>query len=151
MRNRINYIVGGILALAVVIGVSFLTSWLVGGRGTPTAAAGNPAVAPAPAEITSKNTIELKEFVTNLIDQRQYVKVTMQLVLTREKDKAAVEQAVPRIRDAVVQVLNTKKSMEVTGSEGANKLKADVLKVVNDLLGANTVHEVLITDIVVQF
>jgi len=150
VKSRIIYIVGGVLALAVVIGVSVLTSYLVGGRGA-TANAVNNAV-PAHAEITSENTIMLNEFVTNLADQRQYVKVTMHLVLTRAKDKEQVEKAVPRIRDAVVQLLNTKKSMEVTGSAEANKqLKADVLKTLNDLLGANTVREVLITDIVVQF
>jgi len=142
------YVVGGIVALAVVVGVSVLTVKLVGGGEASVGAVGAPA---AHVEITEANTVALSEFVTNLADQRQYIKVTMQLVLAKEKDQERVNAAVPRIRDTVVQVLNTKKSMEVTGSDGANKLKADVLKVLNEQLGANTIHEVLITDIVVQY
>ncbi|HWI51246.1 MAG TPA: flagellar basal body-associated FliL family protein [Symbiobacteriaceae bacterium] len=148
MRTIIMYVVGGIVALAVVVGVSVLTVKLVGGGEASVGAVGAPA---AHVEITEKNTVKLTEFVTNLADQRQYIKVTMQLVLTKDKDLERVNAAVPRIRDQIVQVLNTKKSLEVTGSEGANKLKADVLKLLNEQLGANTIHEVLITDIVVQY
>lgn len=148
MRKIIMYVVGGIVALAVVVGVSVLTVKLVGGGEATVGAVGAPA---AHVEITEKNTVKLTEFVTNLADQRQYIKVTMQLVLTKDKDLERVNAAVPRIRDQIVQVLNTKKSLEVTGSEGANKLKADVLKLLNEQLGANTIHEVLITDIVVQY
>lgn len=148
MKNMVLYIVGGILALAVVVGVSFATAKIFGGEGTTAAAVGAQNVTVA---ITQKNTVKLTEFVTNLADERRYIKVTMELVLASDKHQEMVTLNVPRIRDAVVQVLNAKKSMEVTGSEGANKLKVDVKEAINKLLGGTPVHEVLITDIVVQF
>lgn len=148
MRNRILYVVGAVLALVVVIGVSYATAKLFGGGGSAVGAIGAPV---AHVEITAENTVKLTEFVTNLAEQRQYIKVTMELVLSTDKQKEHVEKNLPRVRDAVVQVLNAKSSMEVTGSEGANKLKADVKETINKLLGGAPVHEVLITDIVVQF
>ncbi|HWI62405.1 MAG TPA: flagellar basal body-associated FliL family protein [Symbiobacteriaceae bacterium] len=148
MKTRILYIVGGLLALVAVVGISFLTAKLVGGSQGTYAAAGG---APAPhVKISEKNTVKLAEFVTNLADDRRYVKVTMELVLSSDKLKVDVDENVPRVRDTILQLLNAKKSMEVTGSEGANKLKADVKEAINKLLGGAPVHEVLITDIVVQ-
>jgi flagellar basal body-associated protein FliL len=149
VRNRILYIVGAVVALATVFGVSFLTLKFFGPEPGP--AAGAVGVPVAQVEITAENTVELTEFVTNLAEERRYIKVTMELVLSNDKLKPSVESNVPRIRDAVVQVLNAKQSVEVTGSEGANKLKVDIKEAVNKLLGGTPVHEVLITDIVVQF
>lgn len=150
MKNIILYVVAGVVALVVVIGAGAATAWYVAGlrdHGTATAAA-----AAAPADLAGSQVIELKEFVTNLADtpNPRYIKVTMQLVTT-EKEKAKIEANVPRIRNAVIQLLNSKKSLEVTGNEGANKLQSDVKDVVNKALGGNPVAEVLITDIVVQF
>lgn len=147
MKTRIMYLVGGLLALATVVGVSFLTVKLVGGPVATTTAADTPA---AHVEITEENTVVLSEFVTNLADDRRYIKVSMTLVLTSDKLKVSVEENVPRIRDTVLQVLHAKKSVEVTGPTGANTLKTDVKEAINKLLGANPVHEVLVTDFAVQ-
>jgi flagellar protein FliL len=149
VRNRILYIVGAVVALATVFGVSYLTLHFFGPDSAAVGAVGAPGA--AHVEITEANTVKLTEFVTNLSEERRYIKVTMELVLSSDKQKATVESSVPRIRDAVVQVLNAKSSGEVTGSEGANKLKTDIKETINTLLGGAPVHEVLITDIVVQF
>ncbi|HLN63154.1 MAG TPA: flagellar basal body-associated FliL family protein [Symbiobacteriaceae bacterium] len=152
MKNLIIYIVAGVLGIALVGGVAFAAAKLaIGTSGATaqhvTAADGSPKV-----EITKENTLALKPFTTNLGDQgrNSYINVTFELVLTDDKAKEKVDPQVPAIRDAVVGILHSKKSMEVTGAEGANKLKAEVMDRVNEVIGGKLVQQVLITDIVVQ-
>lgn len=151
MKKTILYIVGGVVALVVVVGASLGGAYLMIKKLQPAAPA--PAAAAAvTTDLSGATVLKLDEFVTNLADTNpRYIKVTMQLVISGATEQTRLQKNMPRVRDTVVQLLNTKKSMEVTGNEGANKLKSDVKDVVNKALGGNPVTEVLITDIVVQF
>ncbi len=104
-------------------------------------------------EITQKNIVLLKPFVTNLADsdRPRYINVTFELVTKDQVTKEKVAANLPVVRDAVVAVLNSKKALEVTGEAGANTLKDDILKRLNDALGGKLVAKVLITDFVVQY
>jgi flagellar protein FliL len=167
MRNVVMYIVVGVIALAVVVGAGGLTAYLVSDQRAKAAAeaatakaaasggAGGEKTAPgvSPLKVTPETTVELKPFTTNLADsgRTSYINVTFQLILTSNKEKKKIEEKLPLVRDTVLRVLNGKQSMEVTGKDGANKLKSDLLTEINAALGSTVVDAVLISDIVVQF
>lgn len=154
MRNMILYAVIAVLGIAMVGGVAFGAAKMAISNAGPVqnqAAAVAPGAGPK-VEITKENTLALKPFTTNLGDpgRAAYINVTFELVVRSAKEKPTVEHQVPAIRDAIVGILNSKRSVEVTGAEGANKLKTDIMTKVNELVGGTYISQVLITDIVVQ-
>lgn len=156
MKKIVLYIILGAVGLTVVVGSGLLSAWLVG-RNYQQAAqvvqAGGVPVANGPrVKATPENTLALKPFTTNLADESRtsYIQVTFELVLSDAKKKRAVEGQTSAIRDVIVRILNARKSLEVTSDEGANKLKADILTAINQVLDSQSVADVLITDKVVQ-
>jgi len=154
----------GVGALLIVMAVAGGTVYLfvnlypqqVKESPAPTAASSKSTVEKGPTvdfEVTDKNVVVLKPFITNLADadRPRYINVTFEL-LTRDPTVAEkVKANLPVVRDTIVTVLNSKKSLEVSGDAGANTLKDEILKKLNDVLGAKYVARVLITDFVVQF
>jgi flagellar FliL protein len=149
LKNLPLYIAIGVAAVLVVVGAAGVTSYFVIGR-MNTASTGSPAA--AQSELKEGLVINLKPFVTNLadIDRARYINVTFELVARNVTEAKKLDTNLPIVRDAIVTVLNTKKSMEVTGESGANKLKTDIQSKVNLLLGTGLVQKVLMTDFVVQ-
>jgi flagellar basal body-associated protein FliL len=151
VKNWLLYIVAGVAGLLVVTGVGGMTAYLVISKMAPVGES-RPAthVEVAPDE---KNVVALKPFVTNLgdTDHPRYINVTFELVARDEKDAAVLGARIPLIRDQIIELLNSKKSMEVSGESGANKLKSEVQEKLNAALGGPYVQKVLISDRVVQF
>lgn len=150
MKNWVLYVVAGIAALVVVTGVGGLTAYLVISKMAPTAAETRPATA---ADGSAAFAVALKPFTTNLgdTDRPRYISVTFELGAKSEKDLEEINAHIPAIRDQILQILNSKKSMEVTGESGTNKLKNEVQERLNDALGGSLIQKVWVSDLVVQF
>lgn len=150
MKNWVLYVVAGIAALVVVTGVGGLTAYLVISKMAPTVAETRPAIA---ADGSAEFAVALKPFTTNLgdTDRPRYISVTFELGARSEKEVETINAHIPAIRDQILQILNSKKSMEVTGESGANKLKNEVQEKLNDALGGSLIQKVWISDLVVQF
>ncbi|HLO01858.1 MAG TPA: flagellar basal body-associated FliL family protein [Symbiobacteriaceae bacterium] len=150
MKNWVLYVVAGIAALVVVTGVGGLTAYLVISKMAPTTAESRPASA---AEVGGEFAVALKPFTTNLgdTDRPRYISVTFELGAHDEKTVEKLNAQIPAIRDQILQILNSKKSMEVTGDSGANKLKNEVQEKLNAALGGSLIQKVWISDLVVQF
>lgn len=97
--------------------------------------------------------VSFKPFVTNLgdADRPRYINVTVELIAKNEKDGLRIEQNTPLVRDAILAILNTQVSTEVSGEAGASHLKAEIQERINSLMGGSVVQRVLITDMVIQF
>jgi flagellar protein FliL len=153
VKNVVIYIVGGLLGVALVGGVAFgAAKFAIGNvEGGAQQVAVVDGAAPKVA-VTAENTLALKPFTTNLADanRNSYINVTFELVLQSTDHMETVKAQTPVIRDAIVGILHSKTSMEVTGTEAANTLKTDVQTKVNEALGGPFVSQVLVTDIVVQ-
>jgi flagellar FliL protein len=149
LKNLPLYIASGVAAVLVVVGAAGVTAYFVIGR-MHTTSIGSPEA--AQSELKEGLVVNLKPFVTNLadIDRTRYINVTFELVARNVTEAKKLDTNLPIVRDAIVTVLNTKKSMEVTGESGANKLKTDILSKVNLMLGSGLVQKVLMTDFVVQ-
>jgi flagellar FliL protein len=148
-----KYIAAGAGALLLVVGISGGAAYLVMKSVQPgTAEAAT--VSPSTINLAQGGkVITLKPFVTNLADadRPRYINVTFELVAQSDKEAQTLQQNLPVLRDSIVAILNTKKSMEVTGDAGANKLKSEIQEKLNGLLGGRYIQRVLVTDSAVQF
>lgn len=150
------YIAAGAAALLLVVGISGGAAYLVMRTIEPGTALAATRGTAAPAAINlaaGGKVIALKPFMTNLADsdRPRYINVTFEMVAKSDKDAQILQQNLPVLRDSIVSILNTKKSLEVTGDAGANKLKSDIQEQLNGLLGGTYIQRVLMTDFTVQF
>jgi flagellar basal body-associated protein FliL len=152
VKNWVLYVVAGLAALVVVTGVGGLTAYLVISKMAPVGAESRSAAVAADAAAIG-NAVQVKPFTTNLgdTDRPRYISVTFDLTARDQKDADYLNGRMAIIRDNILQILNSKKSIEVTGESGANKLKSEVQEKLNAALGGTFVQKVYISDLVVQF
>lgn len=110
-------------------------------------AAGDAAAAPA-----ALKEVSLQGFVTNLADpgSSRYVDVSVVLLVHDERTVRRVEQMQTHLRDALLGVLRSKTSLDLEGEAGKARLSRDVRESLNEVLGAELIERVLITQLVVQ-
>jgi len=109
------------------------------------AAAADPNGAPGPI-------LKLENFIIQLrgTDTDRYVRVAFDLELGTEGDRALVQARMPHIRDAIISYFSDRSLDELRGSEGMDRIKAAVLKKLDDILAAHRVRSVFITELVIQ-
>lgn len=146
------YVVAGMIGLLVVVGVSVAVVYFAVPKAQHTSSS-TEAGSGSAVELTKENVLALKPFVTNLgdTDRPRYINVTFELVAKDATDKSKLEENTAAIRDTILSVLGTKKSLDVAGEKGASTLKSEVQSKLNSLLRKNYVQQVLITDLVVQY
>ena len=100
----------------------------------------------AVAEKTKKVSIicPLKSFVVNLLDKKgvgkRYLKVTIQLEVGKEEDRALIENHNPQLRDTVLLLLSNQTLNEIDTMEGKLELKQALLSRMKQILGDGVVH-----------
>ena len=109
------------------------------------AAPADPSGAPGPI-------LKLDNFIIQLrgTDTDRYVRVAFDLELGSESDRAMVQSRMPHIRDAIISYFSDRSLDELRGSEGMDRIKAAVLKKLDDILAAHRVRSVFITELVIQ-
>ncbi|MFZ0318068.1 MAG: flagellar basal body-associated FliL family protein [Candidatus Sulfotelmatobacter sp.] len=100
---------------------------------------------------TVKSTLHLETFVLNLAgpDQRSYLRVGIDLGLGRElgkRENAPVAQA----RDTILSVLGQFRVEDLQDEKGKAKLKADVLRALQEKIPELGVEEVYFTEFLIQ-
>lgn len=100
-----------------------------------------------------KATHELSEFIVNLADKdpAHFAKVTIALGLTEAiHNEEEMKKHEPPIRDAVLELLTAKRYEELLAPEGKAKLKKQILKRVQDIMGEDKVAEIYFTNFAMQ-
>ena len=96
----------------------------------------------------------LKSFIVNLADKRgigkRYLKVTMEIEVAGEEEKALVNHKVPQLRDTVLLMLSSRTIAEITTLESKLELKQVLLARMNRAVGKNVIQRVYFTEFVVQ-
>jgi flagellar FliL protein len=94
----------------------------------------------------------LETFVVNLADPKgkRYLRTTLQLELTPEQTVETLEQRLPQIRDIILTVLPTKQSQEIRTVDGKTMLRAEIMRKLNDLFGAESIANIYFTEFVIQ-
>lgn len=130
------------------------------GFGTFKAITAEPAHA-APAEVKDEPNekievtgpvVPLDPFVVNLNETgtSRYLKVTMQAELIKADAQASLDKNKQVIRDAVLSYLSSLKLEDTLGAEAKDKMRADVMKKIEEIVGENKVRRLFFQEFVVQ-
>lgn len=94
----------------------------------------------------------LDPFVVNLNDPGgpKFLKVSIQLELAGPSLVEKAKQKTPQLRDAIITLLTSKSSESLFPPEGKLQLKDEINARMNQIMGANTVKNVYLTDFVMQ-
>lgn len=106
------------------------------------------------AEEKEEITVPLEEFLVNMNSDAgriRYVRLEMSLSSHEENIQEVIDVNLAKVRDAVIYTLYTQSSESVfEEKEGSFTLKNELKNRINETLGDELVHEVYITNIVMQ-
>jgi flagellar FliL protein len=104
-------------------------------------------VQPAPGTI-----FPLDTFIVNLADEggKRYLRVTMDLELTRETSASDLEKRLSQMRDSILMVLPSKRFEEIRTLEGKTNLRNEIIASLNGLFGQESISNIYFTEFVVQ-
>lgn len=96
------------------------------------------------------NNVPLPAFVVNLADQnaRRYLKVVLEVEMTGNPELLEANQA--KIRDALLMLLSSKTSQDISTLEGKILLRKEIVDRLNQAIGQPKVSRVYFTDFVIQ-
>lgn len=127
-----------VAALAVAAGIFF---WLRPQRSTSAA-----------SSATAEPTLQLETFIVNLegAGQRAYLRVGITLGLSHPLSKKKEDVPIALVRDAILYVLANAQPEQLLGPEGKQKLKAEILKALQESAPELGVDNVYFTEFLVQ-
>ncbi|MEJ7601896.1 MAG: flagellar basal body-associated FliL family protein [Kofleriaceae bacterium] len=141
-----------VLLLVMNLGASGFTTFKVA-TAHPAQAATPHEKPPAPPanEVTGK-VVPLDPFVVNLDEpgQSRYLKLTLQFELSEESAEAALNKSKQLIRDAFLSHLSGLKLVDTLGVPAKDKLRADLMAKLVEILGPNKVRRMFFQEFVVQ-
>lgn len=97
--------------------------------------------------------MELDEFLVNLNTsgkQSRFLKMTIELELTSEKDKEAITPYIPRIRDSFQMYLRELRPEDLSGSAATYRLKEELMLRLVKVTYPIEVKDILFKDFIVQ-
>jgi flagellar FliL protein len=96
----------------------------------------------------------LKSFIVNLADKKgvgkRYLKITMEVEVAGEEQKALVNHKVPQLRDTILLMLSSRTIEEITSMEAKLELKQILLARMNRAVGKDVIQRLYFTEFVVQ-
>ncbi len=96
----------------------------------------------------------LETFTVNLSDQQSYLQTDIQLLLGNAEVQAKIKQRMPEVRDALIRLLSSKNTDELTQQEGKDALATEIAQAVNAVLKvedeAEGVKKVLFASFIIQ-
>ena len=97
-------------------------------------------------------TKRLETFIVNLADKggTRYLRVSMDLELENEETGKVVDKRLPKIRDAILTILPTKKYEDIGTVEGKSALRNEMLTKLNELMQPEKIKNIYFTEFVVQ-
>jgi flagellar basal body-associated protein FliL len=131
------------------------------GFGTFKAVTAKPAHAAAPAEKKHETNekievtgpvVPLDPFVVNLDEpgQSRYLKVTFQLELVKPDAQALIEKNKQVIRDSILSHLSGLKLADTLGVAAKDKMRSELMKKLEEIVGEHKVRRMFIQEFVVQ-
>lgn len=140
-----------ILLLVMNLGASGFTTFKVATAHPAEAGEAHAAPEPPANEVVGK-VIALDPFVVNLDEQGQsrYLKLTLQFELQDSASEAALNKSKQLIRDNFLSHLSGLKLADTLGVAAKDKLRADLMKKLVDILGANKIRRMFFQEFVVQ-
>ena len=154
MSNKILIIlIGAFLLIVVAMGGGFFMMWnkmsSMNVQNSEVVESGTEA-----GEVveTMGPTKKLDTFIVNLADKggERYLRVSMNLELEKEETVEVVGKILPKIRDAILMILPTKKYEDIGTVEGKSALRNEMLTKINELMKPEKIKNIYFTEFVVQ-
>jgi flagellar FliL protein len=97
-------------------------------------------------------TTKMADFVVHLRDAEvdRYARISFEVELASEPDKAKFDRFTPRIRDGFIAYLSDRTLEELRGSEQVKKVKLSLQEQLKELAPGARVRALYITDLVIQ-
>ena len=97
-------------------------------------------------------TTRMADFVVHLRDAEQdrYARLSFEVELATEEEKAKFEKFGPRIRDGFISYLSDRTIEELRGSEQVKKVKGSLQDLLKELAPSVKIRGLYITDLVIQ-
>ncbi len=154
MSNKILIIlIGAFLLIVVAMGGGFFMMW----NKMSSMNAQNSEVVESGTEAeevveTMGPTKKLETFIVNLADKggERYLRVSMNLELEKEETVEVVGKILPKIRDAILMILPTKKYEDIGTVEGKSALRNEMLTKINEIMKPEKIKNIYFTEFVVQ-
>lgn len=142
-KKMMLIIIIAVVALGLAAGGFFVVPKLMGGGGKEKK---------EEAKAEEGVMFSLDPFVVNLNDPGgpKFLKVSIQLELAGPALMEKAKQKTPQLRDAIITLLTSKSSESLFPPEGKLQLKDEINARMNQIMGANTVKNVYLTDFVMQ-
>ncbi len=96
--------------------------------------------------------LQLDPFIVNLADPtgRRYLRVKIALEFQNQEAYQKANERIPQINDAIIMVLSSKTVEEVLSPEGKLNIRIELIRKLDELLGANAIRNLYFTQFVVQ-
>lgn len=97
-------------------------------------------------------TVSLPVFTVNLADPlgQRFIKINLDVEVADAKVTDEIAQQNARIRDAIILLLSSKSYADIASTESKLILKSEITDRLNNILGPGKIHQVFITDMVIQ-
>ncbi|HDG97732.1 MAG TPA: flagellar basal body protein FliL [Desulfobacterales bacterium] len=94
----------------------------------------------------------METFIVNLMDPmgKRYLKVTLELELSKEELRSEMDKRLPQLRDAILTLLSSKTFKDIGDLSGKYQLRAEILATLNRYLKTGKVNNVYFTEFIVQ-
>jgi len=154
MSNKILIILIGVFLLVVVaMGGGFFMMWnkMSSMNALSTESAKNSTEAEVAVE-TMGPTKRLETFIVNLADKAgsRYLRISMDLELENKETAQVIDKRLPKIRDAILTILPTKKYEDIGSVEGKSSLRNEMLTKLNEVMIPEKIKTIYFTEFVVQ-
>ena len=105
-----------------------------------------------PPEEERGHIYSIDPFIVNLADaeDNHYLKIRINLKSTKPEPNEEFAKKLPLIKDTILTILSQKKSEELFHSSGKEKLKAEMMRLVNPNLAELKIKAVYFTEFVIQ-
>lgn len=96
--------------------------------------------------------LALDNFIVNLADEEvnRYLKLGLTLELGKEEDSEVIKKKEPVVRDAIITLTSSLTFADVRTAKGKRRLRAQIIRLVNNVLGAALVRAAYFNEFVVQ-
>ena len=95
---------------------------------------------------------KLETMIVNLADQggKRYLRVTMELELSKPEMVEEIDKRLPQLRDAVLMILPTKTYADIGTTQGKINLRDEIIAKLNSFLKTGTINTIYFSEFVVQ-
>ena len=104
------------------------------------------------ADLTIGPIYPMDPFIVNLMSDgaRRFLKCTLNLEMDSPNLQPELDKKVPLLRDLIIRILSSKTVAEISTSKGKEKLKAEIVRNINEKLESGEIKHVYLVNFVIQ-